>query len=264
MSHIRNILVLSSTLFLASCWMGCKFSEEVACPKSNGTSGYTISLAQPYCEIQGNETLPASSGYLKIPQEYRPTCSTEYPVPEGTPITRISMTVSYPDFKPAKKNYDGSLKDGQIAIYIGTLCSADNTYSADEKSKEFLTHVKNNEGYMDDNGKHQFAPIKALDHGWHFQQNIREPYLNGNAHIYFYQNDSGKIDFLLGCDDTKMCYSRNNISINERYEANYRFMNIPYTEFINLHAGLGRFLASMYKKDAEINFSSSNSPQEGN
>lgn len=249
MSHLRNILVLSSTLFLAACWMGDKFTEIVPCPSSKDAASYAVSLTSTYCPAPLPEDLPTHSGYLNIPKERAPVCTAEYPVPNGTPITGVSMVTKYPGLAPAKRRFSGGLKDGQVAIHITPRCRptpAEN--HGEEQSQRFLTYVKNNEGYKDDNGKPHFAPIQDLGGGWYFQKNIREPYMDGNASLYFYKNNQGAIEFLLACDDTQMCYADNNITNNEKYQASYRFMNIPHTEFIKLHREIEALLLSMQGK----------------
>lgn len=242
------LLAILITPLLSSCWMGDKIREEVSCPKATANGDVIIDLSQPYCDIyQGKlSDMPTSRGYLTIPKQYAPTCSTSFPVPQGSPITEVSLVVSYPDFKPARPAFDGHLKDGQISIRIRTVCEPEQVRSPTKTFEDFASSVAQRQNDQDDNGQKHFAPITPLNDGWYLQKNIRAPYPNYSASYYFHKNTDNEIDQLVGFDDSGMRYARNRIQINSRYMANYLFRSIPYSSFLDLHQKTNLFIENLY------------------
>jgi hypothetical protein len=245
-TKIRNLLLLIFCVVLSACQPSCRES----CRLNLSHNAFVLDYKRGNCKDV------SSYPNFELPKEYCLDC---YSCKEGYDIAeRATLKLSYPDFKPSKSFWgsDYELKDGEILIHIDSNCDG---YSSGPlpidrgaEAKRFAEYINKNIGYIDKGGKPQFAPVASLGNGIYFQKNIREPYMSGNASVYFYQ-DKDVVHTMFLCDGENYCFSYKKITTsNGAYSIEYRFKGIDYQTFSKLDAQVEKFVSDLYERKAPV------------
>ena len=230
-------LCATSCIFLSSClfFPGEKKWGVTQCPRDEETGDYKISFPPLNCEMK-NDVAP-----LIIPKRYSPVCSTVF-----SRIEAVTLNVNYPDFQPETIN----AQDNKIQITIssgGGVCKAHTAPSAEDESKRFAGYIKRDGDYVEQNGRHDFAPVRALGDNLYLQEYIKEPY-DGNSSHYFYKEGSGKIVAFLGCDHFDTCYIQPNISLSDNdYGVSYVTKGVPIEDYFDVRSEVEKQVSKFFR-----------------
>ncbi len=185
-----------------------------------------------------------------LPKEYCVSCLS---CKEGHHVTETAVIkVSYPEFSAVDENSykDFKMKAGEINIRITTNCGgySNGLYKQkiEEQTDAFSNHIERNKSHKDKNGKPHFADIKSLGNDMYVQKNIREPYMSGNASMFFHKED-GVVKSMFYCDGEGECSSAKRLATAENaFSIRYRFKGIDAENFPVLDEQVEQVVTGFY------------------
>ena len=235
--------------------MGCKFEEDVTCPKGKN-GNYFISPKSNECLI--GQT-PANVPPLKFSGQYSTQCYAPIGDIEGKNIFGVTLRVRLPDFQPASFWSTGGIESNEMRLTITPKAC---TGEIPERFKPKLTiaeqwalNVQKNSEYKDPAGNNQFAPVTSLGNGMFFQEHILDTFggkIPNKSHangIYFYKDSENRILMFMSCDDQLSCWSEGNVDEEGNYSFSYRMKGVSPAELYNNHLKVKKFVESLYQQE---------------